>query len=348
MLCLAFMSSAASASRGAPEGGRSRSPFHSPSFHWRFSSRKQVDVRWVLDNVQVRIIALPDAEWWPQAMRAKGEVEEVGFKSVGWVQATDLRNSSALQLLEAHVISLNAYVSMTSGKKRWHEVGSLGAVGCYLSHLRACSTYYPTLVLEADARIGATLLPKLAEALRIRNLDTLQFGPHSIFDTSPGRTANDQPPDAARAQSSWLQPLGDRSALGTHGVLYTPRGCARVRRELGGKPVDVQYDDALGFLARTLKRLDAFVEAEPPRTNSSGVAGAVGPDALAAAAAAAPHGARRNYLAKSPAVYQDPWLPGSRLAKSSIQVASCPLCDVPAQPLHKAASEAHGVTWREA
>ena len=328
------------------------------------SALQQLGERWVLEHVQVRVIALSDHDRWPQAMRAKREAEAMGFKAVGWVHATDLRNASALRLLNDDVISLNAYVSLTSGKKRWHEIGSLGAVGNFLSHLRACSTENPTLVLEADARLGDTLLPKLAEALRTRNLDTVQFGPHSIFDTSPDQTPIDQSPDDAAEQGSWLQPLGDRSALGTHGILYTPRGCARVRKELGNKPIDVQYDDAIGFLARTLKRLDAFIETEPRQQTESpaaDAAAAAAPRPLSAAGAAAVHspgvhasatlpvGAGKKDVAKSPAVYQDPWLPGrQQLVKSSIDIASCPLCNVPAQPLHAAASATHSVTWREA
>ena len=215
----------------------------------------------VFQQVAVRIISLPEQREGAENVRAQAKA--IGFSDVDVTAAVDLRNQTSHELLLAGVIAPGAYVSMSTGRKRYHEVGGAGAVGCMLSHLDACSAERPTLVLEADAQFSrrptANLDSKLAEALAVPQLHTLQFGPSGLYFTEMGEAQQFQLGKAYAG--GWLQPLGKRIALGTHAVLYSPEGCRKVRELLNhGKHIDMQYDDLIGVYSRA-NALNAYIEA---------------------------------------------------------------------------------------
>ena len=110
----------------------------------------------------------------------------------------------------------------------------------------------------------------------------------------------------------WLEQLGRRLAFGTHAVLYTPAGCARVRQLLRQSPIELQYDDALTFHARETGQLRHFIE--------------------------------RHYNLSERLEDGGPAAIVQITGNSTIQVSHCGACDVPARHTEV---PGHMTTWRE-
>ena len=218
-------------------------------------------------DIAVRIIALPSQADVVSTLAS--EMRSLGFSDVATSPAVDVRDASPISLLRSGVLSQSSYLSIIHGVKRYREIANHAAVGCYLSHIRSCSEDADVLVLEADAQPSALLPIRIAAARAYPGLDTLQLGPWKVF-TSLNVTSAQHPPaaaaehlaeaaDASAASAPRIMPVGDRIALGTQAVLYTATGCKRLRAALADRPIEMQYDNALGFLAQ-VGQLNHFIE----------------------------------------------------------------------------------------
>jgi hypothetical protein len=223
-------------------------------------------------DIAVRIIALPSQADVVSTLAS--EMRSLGFSDVATSPAVDVRDASPISLLRSGVLSQSSYLSIIHGVKRYREIANHAAVGCYLSHIRSCSEDADVLVLEADAQPSALLPIRIAAARAYPGLDTLQLGPWKVFRSLNASASAQHPPAAAAehlaeaadasaaasaASAPRIMPVGDRIALGTQAVLYTATGCKRLRAALADRPIEMQYDNALGFLAQ-VGQLNHFIE----------------------------------------------------------------------------------------
>ena len=189
-------------------------------------------------DTPVRIITLSGGSL------AKKNFVEAGFKDVveEVTKTADFRGVTPDDLYRQGLITRLAHLTLEDGQRRSFELPNAGAVGLFVSHLATCSSERATLVLEDDAVPAASLTAQLTASLELARrhkdaLDVVIFGPVKTFqDMTPWLTPHMEP-----APTPGFEPLGNRGFFGTHGVLYTARGCQLMREALS-PPFDMQID----------------------------------------------------------------------------------------------------------
>ena len=205
----------------------------------------------------------------------------VGFKNVEVFRAVDKRNATARQLVDQGVIEYATYRHLLEGRKRHYELSSIAEVGTYLSHLGTCDETRGVLVAEDDAVPQPMLGTRLMQALLLPDADVVVFGPAYVGDLKtagwPSVVLWNEQRSNATAQDSGesferlhLHPehgFSDRTFWGLHTVLYTHRGCQRLRAQLLDRPISMQIDHTIGFLS-ALGMLQVYIETGQPSSHA--------------------------------------------------------------------------------
>jgi hypothetical protein len=211
-------------------------------------------------DVPVRVISLasqPRSEIEPNLERFR----QVGFRNVEPFIGFDTQGSDADSMLKDGLITYSAWSALVRGKRSYYEFGGVGAVGCARSHLAACSETEDVIVAEDDAVPRDFLAQQVAAVLATRDPydgeppDLTIFGPLVIHNSSRVYPLFPDTPWEELSEitaAPTLEPLNGRAWWGMHTLLWTARGCRRVRALLGGKPSDVQIDDELSMMASLL------------------------------------------------------------------------------------------------
>ena len=205
-------------------------------------------------EVAVRVIALASNT------TAAASARRAGFFDVREAieQTADFRNVTIDDLRRWSYIDRFTAVGMRDGQRRFYEFPNPKAVGCFLSHMRVCQTSATTLVLEDDAVMDSSVRRSIAEGLRmIRDGDAriVVFGPSRVFRFMAPWVGRRLPSDR------YFVPIDGYGFFGTHGVLYSARGCHDVRRVFEGRPMQMQYDSALAYAAHAADLTGVYLQA---------------------------------------------------------------------------------------
>ena len=205
-------------------------------------------------NLPVRIITL-----------SKGSIPKPLFHAMGFTDVrestettADLEHFTAAQLEHKGIITGLARLTLMDGQRRSYELPGVGAVGDFLSHLQTCDPDRDVLVVEEDAIPQSFLTSQLPAALALTKdtpthdgADIVIFAPISLYQGMDPWVKPDQPAGSVPG----FEPLGNRGFFGTQGVLYTARGCRRLRRLLG-PPIYMQIDGAISYATQTANMID--------------------------------------------------------------------------------------------
>lgn len=198
----------------------------------------------VLEGLVVEAIVLAGhASAWERLRRI---VTDAGF---GDIRRFDAVDGHKLGLERARALMTpRALCELQRQRRGWmpwsHEaISSLGAVGCYLSHLelwkRAAERDVPTLILEQDAELAAAPAKFNCALTRIpKEADVALMGHFAPFPLSVRRRT---PPEGFHR----LQPSS--RVFGSHAYVVTPNGARRlIERAL---PMNEQVDSYLRLLS---------------------------------------------------------------------------------------------------
>jgi len=182
------------------------------------------------------------------------------------VSEVDLRGANARDLIQDGHISSGAYLALIHGRCSDFGIPSPAGVGCYLSHLQICRQICAlpagslALVLEADCVLDVPLLEAAISSVE-QSITLSHADPHLVlFGSEPLQGCAAGASELCDIMATTSRPIpGTDTELRTtlpgavssrtHCCLYTVAGAAFVLRELGSKPVDVQWDSALSVLS---------------------------------------------------------------------------------------------------
>ena len=173
-------------------------------------------------------------------------------------KTVDLRNYDVNKLFSENLVTEESYISLMDGQRRSYEFPNSAAVGCFLSHMKICSQNESTLVLEEDAVFQKSLSIQLKHAIELiqkKNAKIIIFGPSRIFEgLFPWRH-----PVAPYNNTNRFEKLGTRGFWGTHGVLYSAKGCIQMNNLFKG-PKNMQIDSAISYYSQISALKDIWIE----------------------------------------------------------------------------------------
>ena len=149
--------------------------------------------------------------------------------------AVDRRNSTIDDV--RNIVTSNAQLTLTRGRKWHHELSSMSAVGLYESNRKILNSGdNPVLIFEEDVIIDERFVSALdVLKTQMKDFDVIVFGP--IRTNSIKESIKLQ--DFCTIQDEFW---------GTHAVLYSKQGRKKVAEELNGL-IDIQIDAKLARMA---------------------------------------------------------------------------------------------------
>ena len=186
------------------------------------------------------------------------QLESLNFK-VHSCPEQNLRGSRPIDLFRDGTVSAGGFLSLLYGRCNDFMLPSGGAVGCYLSHVKACELvarhgqHDVCLVVEEDCVLDLSLMKSALAAWEAMLPDPI---PEVIFfGGKPLRSRS--PIDAHATPNDSLLMLGEAELVPalpgslisrTHCVLYSPAGAKKVAAALSGKCIEVQVDSMFSAL----------------------------------------------------------------------------------------------------
>lgn len=161
------------------------------------------------------------------------------FPNATSFQAVDFRKKTPQELLDENLITLNAFESLTNGRKYHHEISTSGAVGLHQSFLKVLTlSKEPILICEDDC-VPSPRLPTVINEMLLNSsdFDMVIFGPF-MYRQSKG------------SMPSFFKEFDFLTGYfwGTHAVLFSSHGRQKAIQHMI-HPVDVQVDALFSRLA---------------------------------------------------------------------------------------------------
>ncbi len=205
-------------------------------------------------NTSVRIISLSANS------SAYRNADRLGFMNVfeELNKTVDLRQYDADKLLQENLITEESYIDLMDGQRRFYEFPNPAAVGRFISHMKICSPKEPTLVLEENAAFHDSIGPQLEHAIELtenENASLVIFGPSHVFQGMSAWKSLHTP----YTNDDRFEKLGSRGFQGTHGILYSPKGCRDLNHLFRG-PKNMQIDGAISFHSQRSNLRNVWIE----------------------------------------------------------------------------------------
>ncbi len=189
------------------------------------------------------------------------QLESLGFR-VEICPEQNLRDSQPLDLFRNGTVSAGGYLSLIDGRCNDFMLPSGGAVGCYLSHLKACELVGRhndddvCLVVEADCFVDLQVMRSILAEWEDVMLpssplpEVIFFGGKPLESRSSlGSQVTPNDTTLTLGAATILPVLPGAIISRTHCVLYTASGARKITKTLDRIPIEVQVDSMYSMLA---------------------------------------------------------------------------------------------------
>lgn len=149
-------------------------------------------------------------------MRVRDVLQSAGFNNIRRISAIDGQHLSDHQIKQ--ILTSEAYESIGKVRTSHEQLGSVGAIGCYLSHYKVwgeiLASKTPGFVVEDDLILQQNIYKYIMKQQNIKDLDMILFGYLVLRDRAYKNNQN-------------IIPYGGRF-FGTQFYYITPLGAAKL------------------------------------------------------------------------------------------------------------------------